>query len=78
MTVIVENKPGASGITGLSEVAAAAPDGYTVTYSTGDGFVQSELRDAPYTFDSFTPIAVGTITQPYVIVLLSRFRYRFI
>lgn len=67
-TVIVENRPGASGITGLSEVAAAGTDGYTITYTTGDSFVQSELREGvPYTFDSFVPVA-GTITQPYVLV----------
>lgn len=67
VTIVVENRPGASGITGLSEVASAKPDGYTLTYSTGDGFVQSELREGvPFTFDSFTPLA-GTISQPYVL-----------
>ena len=67
-TVIVENRPGASGITGLSEVATAKTDGYTFTYTTGDSFVQSELREGvPFTFDSFEPVA-GTITQPYVLV----------
>lgn len=67
-TVIVENRPGASGITGLSEVATAKADGYTFTYTTGDSFVQSELREGvPFTFDSFIPVA-GTITQPYVLV----------
>lgn len=67
-TVVVENRPGASGITGLSEVATAKTDGYTITYSTGDSFVQSGIREnVPFTFDSFTPVA-GTITQPYVIV----------
>ncbi len=67
-TVIVENRPGASGITGLSEVATARTDGYTITYTTGDSFVQSELRQGvPYSFDSFVPVA-GTITQPYVLV----------
>ncbi|KAM9862951.1 hypothetical protein ACI1US_01191 [Leucobacter sp. BZR 635] len=67
-TVIVENRPGASGITGLSEVATAKADGYTFTYTTGDSFVQSELREGvPFTFESFVPVA-GTITQPYVLV----------
>lgn len=68
VTVVVENRPGASGITGLSEVAIADADGYTLTYTTGDSFVQSELREGvPYTFDSFAPVA-GTISQPYVLV----------
>lgn len=68
VTVIVENRPGASGITGLSEVAIGSTNGYTLTYSTGDSFVQSELREGvAYTFDSFAPVA-GTISQPYVLV----------
>ncbi|WP_448811761.1 tripartite tricarboxylate transporter substrate binding protein [Agromyces bauzanensis] len=68
VTVVVENRPGASGITGLSEVAIEKADGYTLTYTTGDSFVQSELRDGvPFTFDSFLPVA-GTISQPYVLV----------
>lgn len=68
VTVVVENRPGASGITGLSEVAIAKADGYTLTYSTGDSFVQSKLREGvAYNFDSFEPIA-GTISQPYVLV----------
>lgn len=68
VTIVVENRPGASGITGLSEVAIAKADGYTLTYSTGDSFVQSELREGvAYTFDSFEPVA-GTISQPYILV----------
>lgn len=68
VTIVVENRPGASGITGLSEVANGKTDGYTLTYSTGDSFVQSELREGvAYDFASFEPIA-GTISQPYVLV----------
>ncbi len=68
VTIVVENRPGASGITGLSEVATSKTDGYTLTYTTGDSFVQSELRDGvAYSFDSFAPVA-GTISQPYVLV----------
>jgi tripartite-type tricarboxylate transporter receptor subunit TctC len=67
VTLIVENRPGASGIIGLSEAAAAKADGYTMTYSTGDSFSQSVLRATPYTWDSFTPVS-GVVTQPYILV----------
>lgn len=66
-TIIVENKPGASGITGLAEMSSKKNDGYTITFTPGDAFVQSELRSAPYTFDSFDPVA-GIMTQPYIVV----------
>jgi len=66
-TIVVENRPGASGITGLAEVAAAAPDGYTLTFTTGNSFEQSVYRETPYTFESFEPIA-GVFSQPYVLV----------
>lgn len=67
VTIVVENKPGASGITGLSELSAKKADGYSITFTPGDAFVQSELRTAPYTFDSFEPVA-GIMTQPYIVV----------
>ncbi|MER5625208.1 tripartite tricarboxylate transporter substrate binding protein [Streptosporangium sp. NPDC002544] len=68
VNAIVVNRPGASGITGTAEVATGAKkDGYTILYNTGDAFVQSTIRSAPYNFDSFTPVA-GVISQPYLLV----------
>ncbi|MEV0972012.1 tripartite tricarboxylate transporter substrate binding protein [Microtetraspora glauca] len=68
VNAIVVNRPGASGITGTSEVATGSKkDGYTILYNTGDAFVQSTIRTAPYNFDSFTPVA-GVISQPYLLV----------
>lgn len=69
-TVIVENRPGASGITGLSEASSAKPDGYTMVFSTDDSFVQSVKRTTPYSFESFDAVG-GIFTQPYVIVVPS-------
>lgn len=74
-TVVVENRPGASGITGLSEVATAKNDGYTIVYSTGNSWEQSKLRQTPYTFDSFIPIA-GVMTQPYLLVAGKDAKYK--
>lgn len=69
-TIIVENRPGASGITGLSEASNAKPDGYTMVFSTDDSFVQSVKRTTPYSFESFDSVG-GVFTQPYLIVVPS-------
>src|SRR6185436_15706895 len=34
---VIENKPGAGGVTGLNAAAKAAPDGYTVAVATSGG-----------------------------------------
>ena len=40
-TVVVENKPGAGGITGTDFVARAAPDGYTLGFGTSSQLVMN-------------------------------------
>jgi tripartite-type tricarboxylate transporter receptor subunit TctC len=76
-TVVVENKPGANGTMGLSEVARARPTGYELVLGQKDNLVL-----APWlfkvSFDSvkdFTPIAmIGT--TPVVILAAANSRYR--
>lgn len=54
-TVVVINRPGASGSIGLSQVARAKPDGYTLGMTNMPGLVSLPIeRDAGFTLDSFT------------------------
>jgi tripartite-type tricarboxylate transporter receptor subunit TctC len=68
--VIVDNRPGASGIVGTQIVAKAAPDGYTL------GMVSSEFITAPFvykqfpydTIRDFTGV-IQTASQSYLLVV---------
>lgn len=58
-SVIVENKPGASTIIGATDVARAAPDGYTLLYTIVVTHTQNPhlYKKLPYSpFKDFTPI----------------------
>ncbi|GAA0801189.1 tripartite tricarboxylate transporter substrate binding protein [Cupriavidus gilardii] len=77
-TVVVENKPGATGAIGSAFVARAQPDGYTLLgASTASHAIGPALNPRP-TYDAvkgFTPIAlVGTI--PSVLVVGADSPYR--
>ena len=61
-TVVVDNRPGASTMMGASEVARAAPDGYTILYAPSSTMAQNPhtLAQVPYDpFKDFTPITLG-------------------
>lgn len=69
-TVIVVNRPGASGLIGTTEIAHADPDGYTLGVATTTTMVTAPLL-GPTKYDPIKDIApVAMIgTSPYVLVV---------
>lgn len=56
--VTVENRPGASGNIGAEAVAKAAPDGYTLLYTSSNLTANPALMNVPYDVTrDFTPIS---------------------
>jgi tripartite-type tricarboxylate transporter receptor subunit TctC len=66
-TTIVDNRPGAGGLLGMTYVAKASPDGYTLMISSEVGQAILPAIDPSFPLDSlntFTPISlVGTFSQ---------------
>src|SRR6266571_4397090 len=61
--IVVENRPGASGMLGLDLVAKAAPDGYTIGAGQGGNLAVLPHTSESIPYDSlkdFAPIAVST------------------
>jgi tripartite-type tricarboxylate transporter receptor subunit TctC len=75
--LVIENKAGAGGNLGVSQVARAAPDGYTVLMTSSSFAVNPTLTpDAGYNAEKdFTAIAV-VASQPNFIVVNSSFPAR--
>jgi tripartite-type tricarboxylate transporter receptor subunit TctC len=55
-SVVLMNKPGASGTLGMQNVAAADPDGYTIWQGVNSIFTVTRVSgtDVPFTLDDFT------------------------
>jgi len=68
-SVVVLNKPGASGTIGATQVARASPDGHSLYagFTTEMAVVPQLSRSAKYTLDDFEPIAVTGIV-PVVLI----------
>ncbi|MCK8786096.1 tripartite tricarboxylate transporter substrate binding protein [Roseomonas sp. NAR14] len=69
--VVVENRPGASGILGTLATVRAAPDGHTLVYNSNSGTaIAPQLRRPPpyVTPRDLTPVAL-TLSGPSVIVV---------
>ena len=68
--VVVDNRPGANGITGVETVAKAAPDGYTMLMTFTDHFVNPSLyKTLPFNMArDFAPVVfVGSL--PFVLAV---------
>jgi tripartite-type tricarboxylate transporter receptor subunit TctC len=59
----VVNVAGANGVTGLTKMLSAEPDGYTVSVMTGDTFAMLATSQPKWKFEDFVPLAV-MIRQP--------------
>ncbi|MBP0632609.1 MULTISPECIES: tripartite tricarboxylate transporter substrate binding protein [unclassified Cupriavidus] len=57
---VIDNKPGASGVIGISELERAAPDGYTLGYANNVtlSINKSTFRKLPYRPDAFAPVVL--------------------
>jgi tripartite-type tricarboxylate transporter receptor subunit TctC len=68
--VVVENRPGASGILGADIVAKSPPDGYTILqHSNGHALAVSLYTTLPYdTLNDFIPVTEVVRTQSVVVV----------
>ena len=68
--VVIENLPGAGGITGASVLAKAAPDGFTIGVVSNNHVINpSVYKKMPFdTLADFTPVAVMGST-PFVLVV---------
>ena len=60
-TVVVENKAGASGMTGTDAVAKAEPDGYTIGISIGGPLAINTLLFSKMPYDPFKDLALITM-----------------
>jgi tripartite-type tricarboxylate transporter receptor subunit TctC len=70
-SVIVENRPGGTGVIGTQAVRQSSPDGYTLLFTSNTGHVLGPLLQDPRPFDAvadFTPISKALRFPLYLIV----------
>ena len=68
-TVVIENRPGASGNIGAQVVSKAAPDGYTLLAMISSHVInQFVLKSVPYNLDKDFVMISRTVTVPGVLI----------
>jgi len=71
VNIVVKNVGGGAGTIGAAQAAASKPDGYTILYSPiAPICVQPHLRNIPYSYDSFEPVA--RVSNPPVVLMASK------
>jgi len=73
-SIVVENRPGASGNTGIDAVAKSAPDGYTIGGATVGHFAINRFLFARMPFDAERELVAPTLTYelPNVAVVAAK------
>jgi len=74
-TIVVENRPGGSGLIATGAVARAEPDGSTLILGTSQTHATNQSLIKSWTFDAvkdFTPVA-GVAAMPHVLVVRKDF-----
>ncbi|KAI3599539.1 BUG/TctC family periplasmic protein [Cupriavidus necator H850] len=69
-SIVVENRPGASGIIGTDAVAKAAPDGYTLLYSISGPIVLNPLTYKSLPYDAKKDVVVVSQVVKRSLILL--------
>src|ERR1043166_8251359 len=76
VTMVVENRPGASGMIGTEFVSRAAPDGNTLLMTANTYLIDAQLRKASYhPVTGFDPICL-LVESPAVFAVNSASPYR--
>jgi len=67
--IVIENKAGASGSIGATQVARATADGYTLLYDASSFSINPVLRTLPYEpLKDFVPVS-KVVSSPYLMVV---------